>query len=59
MIEVGAKVRYKKDTEGEVIDVITGQDPTLYYIRTTKGECILAGSQQIELSPNQERAASI
>lgn len=59
MIDVGAKVIYKKEIEAEVVDVITGQDPTLYYIRTSKGESLLCGSGQIELSTNQERASSI
>lgn len=60
MIEAGAKVIYKKETEAEVIDVIVNEDSSvLYYIRTTKGEAILAGSQQIELVANQERASSI
>jgi len=54
MIEAGAKVKYKNQIEAEVVDVITGQDPTLYYIRTASGESILAGSQQIELLANQE-----
>ena len=59
MIEAGAKVKYKNETEAEVIDVIADQDPTLYYIRTNKGESLLCKLSQIELSTNQERACSI
>jgi hypothetical protein len=58
MIEAGAKVKYKNE-QAEVIDVIEEENqPTLYYVRTTKGECVVCRSQQIELLPNQERAAS-
>lgn len=59
IIETGAKVKYKKTIDAEVVDVIAGQDPTLYYIRTAKGESLLCGAQQIELLENQERASSI